>query len=264
MAALVELIVLASSAVGATGLLSNDTPVSMPSIFAPASTPAFAIRTLSYFVLGICAVIFIVVSGVLTYCVIRFRRRPGDEGREPPQVYGSNQIELAWTVVPLLIVVIMFLATARYIFGIQRLQPSPSGLQATIIGNQWWWEIRYPDLGIVTANELHVPVSDPANPTPVFLTLQSADVIAQGDLRLCTGGGLGGVDWGYRHGDLGASYVRGGDGQHAECPLRGLDHAGGGADRGEDLQLAGDDIRRPPPLRDADALLSGLPVGTKP
>ena len=64
----------------------------------------------------------------------------------------------------------------------------------------------------------------------------------------------------YRHGGLGASYVRGGDGQHAECPLRGLDHAGGGADRGEDLQLAGDDIRRPPALRDADALLSGLPV----
>jgi cytochrome c oxidase subunit II len=177
MAVLVELMVLAASAVGATGLFSNDTPVSTPSIFTPASTPAFAIRHLSYFVLGICAVIFIVVSGLLTYCIIRFRRRPGDEGREPPQVYGSNQIELAWTVVPVLIVVIMFLATARYIFGIQRLPPSPSGLQATIIGNQWWWEIRYPDLGIVTANELHVPVSDPANPMPIFLTLQSADVI---------------------------------------------------------------------------------------
>ena len=60
---------------------------------------------------------------MLTYSVIRFRRRPGDEGREPPQVYGSNQIELAWTVVPVLIVVILFLATARYIFGIERLQP---------------------------------------------------------------------------------------------------------------------------------------------
>jgi cytochrome c oxidase subunit 2 len=175
-AALVGLLVLACSAVGATGLLSNDIPVSTPSIFAPASTLAFAIRDLSYFVLGICAVIFIVVSGVLTYCIIRFRRRPGDEGREPPQVYGSNQIELAWTVVPVLIVVILFLATARYIFGVERLRP-PHGLQVTIIGNQWWWEIRYPDLGIITANELHVPVSDPANPAAVFLTLQSADVI---------------------------------------------------------------------------------------
>jgi len=45
------------------------------------------------------------------------------------------------------------------------------------VGNQWWWEIRYPGLGIVTANELHVPVSDAARPTPTFITLESADVI---------------------------------------------------------------------------------------
>ena len=176
-AALVSVIALVSSAVGATGSLSHDGPVSTPSIFAPVSTPAFAIRDLSYFVLGICAVIFVVVSGLLTYSLVRFRRRRGDEAREPPQIYGSNQIELAWTVVPVLIVVILFLATARYIFGIQGVQPSPNALEATIVGHQWWWEIRYPQLGIITANELHVPVSDPANPTPIFLTLESADVI---------------------------------------------------------------------------------------
>ena len=151
--------------------------VQAPSIFAPASTPAFAIRDLSWFVLGICAVIFVVVGGLLTYSVIRFRRRPGEESGEPPQVYGSSQIELAWTVVPVLIVVILFLATARYIFGIEGLQPTPNALQVTVVGHQWWWEIRYPDLGIVTANELHVPVSDQRDSTPTFLTLQSADVI---------------------------------------------------------------------------------------
>ena len=47
----------------------------------------------------------------------------------------------------------------------------------TIVGNQWWWEIRYPKLGVVTANELHVPVSDPGSPTPTFVTLESVDVI---------------------------------------------------------------------------------------
>jgi cytochrome c oxidase subunit II len=146
-------------------------------MFAPTSTPAFAIRDLSYFVLGICAAIFIVVAGFLGYSLIRFRRRPADADREPPQVYGSDQIELAWTVVPVLIVVILFLATARYIFGIQGLQATPSALNVTVVGHQWWWEIRYPDLGIVTANELHVPVSDAASPTPIFLTLESADVI---------------------------------------------------------------------------------------
>jgi hypothetical protein len=165
-AAIVGLMALASSAVGATEPLGNPTAVSTPSIFAPVSTPAFAIRDLSYFVLGICAVIFIVVAGLLAYSLIRFRRRPADADREPPQVYGSNQIELAWTVVPVLIVVILFLATARYIFGIEGLQATPNALQITVVGHQWWWEIRYPDLGIITANELHVPASDPANPTP--------------------------------------------------------------------------------------------------
>jgi cytochrome c oxidase subunit 2 len=151
--------------------------VQTPSIFAPASTPAYAIRDLSSLVLGIAAVIFLVVAGLLAYGVVRFRRRAGDDGREPPQVYGSNQIELAWTVVPFLIVVVLFLATARYIFGIEGQEPGPHALHVTVVGHQWWWEIRYPDLGIVTANELHVPLSDSAEPTPTFLGLQSADVI---------------------------------------------------------------------------------------
>ena len=151
--------------------------VPTPSMFAPTSTPALAIRELAWLALGICAAIFLVVAGLHTYNILRFRRRAGDAGREPPQVYGSNQIELAWLVVPLLIVVVLFLATARYIFGIEGLRPRPEALQITVVGHQWWWEIRYPDLGIVTANELHVPVRDPADPTPTFLTLQSADVI---------------------------------------------------------------------------------------
>jgi cytochrome c oxidase subunit II len=148
-----------------------------PSIFAPVSTPAFAIRELAFFVLGITGVIFLLVAGLTAYTLVRFRRRRGDDGREPAQVYGSVQIELAWTVVPLLIVVVLFLVTARYIYAIERQSPPPAALEITIVGHQWWWEIRYPKLGIVTANELHVPVSDPARPTPAFITLQSADVI---------------------------------------------------------------------------------------
>jgi cytochrome c oxidase subunit 2 len=143
-----------------------------PSIFAPVSTPAFAIRELSVLVLAIVTVIFIVVAGLTVYAIVRYRRRPGDDGREPPQVYGSTQIELAWTVVPFLIVIVLFLTTARYIFAIEGRSPTPGALEISIVGNQWWWEIRYPGHGIVTANELHVPVGD-----PTFVTLQSADVI---------------------------------------------------------------------------------------
>ncbi len=154
-----------------------DGLVQTPSIFAPASTPAFAIRELAMFVLGITGAIFLVVAGLGVYVLVRFRRRRGDDGREPPQVYGSRQIELAWTVVPLLIVAVLFLVTARYIFGIEGRHLPADALEVTIVGHQWWWEIRYPRLGILTANELHVPVSDPAHPTPTFVTLQSADVI---------------------------------------------------------------------------------------
>jgi cytochrome c oxidase subunit 2 len=152
-------------------------PPATPSIFAPVSTPALAIRELAFFVLGITAAIFVVVAGLGLYALVRFRRRPDDDGSEPPQVYGSRQIELAWTVAPLLIVVVLFLVTARYIYGIERRVEPADALRVTIVGHQWWWEIRYPGLGIVTANELHVPVSDPSRPTPTFITLQSADVI---------------------------------------------------------------------------------------
>ena len=147
-----------------------------PSIFAPVSTPAFAIRELAMFVLGITGVIFVVVAGLGVYVLVRFRRRRGDDRTEPPQVYGSRQIELAWTVVPLLIVAVLFLVTARYIYGVEGHRSREGALEVTVIGHQWWWEIRYPTLGIVTANELHVPVSDAARPTPTFLTVQSADV----------------------------------------------------------------------------------------
>src|SRR2546422_11535587 len=91
-----------------------DSSVHLTSIFAPASTPAQAILELSWLVLWICAGIFVIVVVLLTYILIRFRRR-GVDTDEPPQVYGSNQIELAWTVIPLLTVVVLFLVTARTI-----------------------------------------------------------------------------------------------------------------------------------------------------
>src|SRR6266487_3536997 len=144
-------------------------------IFAPASTPAKSIADLSVFVLVITGIIFVVVFALLVYSVVKFRGRTTDAGREPAQVYGSTQIELAWTIVPILIVVVLFLATARVIHAIQDAPQPPGAVEVTAIGHQFWWEFRYPGLGIVTANELHIPVSDPSHPTPTFLKLLSAD-----------------------------------------------------------------------------------------
>lgn len=144
-------------------------------IFAPASTPARSITNLSVFVLVITGIIFLVVFVLLLYSIVKFRGRRVDGGREPAQVYGSMQIELAWTIIPILIVVVLFLATARVIHAVQD-APEPAGaLDVIAIGHQYWWEFRYPKLGIVTANELHIPVSDPGHPTPTFLQLLSAD-----------------------------------------------------------------------------------------
>ena len=145
------------------------------SVFDPAATPARWEFGLSMLVLGVTAGIFVVVGGLLLYSVIRFRYRESDSKREPPQVYGSTQIELSWTVIPILIVVMLFLSTTRVILDTQAAPKPSNALDVTVIGHQFWWEYRYPKLGVVTANELHIPVSDPAKPTRTYLTLLSAD-----------------------------------------------------------------------------------------
>jgi len=148
--------------------------MSPTSIFAPASTPADAIAGLSVLVIAVTGAIFTFVGGLLIYTLVRFRRLQ-DDGREPAQVYGSNQVEIAWTVVPMLIVVVLFLATARVITRVQRAAQPDDAIHVVVVGHQFWWEYRYPGLNVVTANKLHVPVSDPAHPTPTSITLLSAD-----------------------------------------------------------------------------------------
>src|SRR5262245_63324072 len=147
----------------------------MLNIFTPASTPASAIVDFSMFVLMITGLICVVVASLLVYAVVKFRATPATSDREPAQVYGSTQIELAWTVVPVLIVVVLFAATARVIHAIQDAPKPPGAIEVTVIGHQFWWEYRYPAFGVVTANELHIPVSDVSRPRPTFLTLLSAD-----------------------------------------------------------------------------------------
>jgi cytochrome c oxidase subunit 2 len=144
--------------------------MSPTSIFAPLSTPAQSIFDLSLLVLTVTGVIFVFVASLLVYSVVKFRRRKNDDGREPAQVYGSRQVEMAWTVTPVITVLVLFLATARAIFAVQE-APKPKGaLEVTVIGHQFWWEFRYPGLNVVTANEMHVPVGE-----KTFMTLLSAD-----------------------------------------------------------------------------------------
>jgi cytochrome c oxidase subunit 2 len=181
------------------------------SIFDPASPPAESIRQMSILVLAITASIFVVVEAVLFYSIFRFRRRPGEPlsgDGEPPQVYGSMPIEIAWTTAPTLIVFLLILVIGRTVWEVRRapFEPPPEGTQPlnlTVIGHQWWWEyvldtyegqpLKAADgTPLITANELHVPASNleqhkpGAQATgliatshqhrPVYLRLLSADV----------------------------------------------------------------------------------------
>lgn len=162
---------------GAAAATEPSAPAVNTSIFAPASTPATTIYQLSLFVLAITGAIYVVVGGLLVFIILRFRRRGVDSDTEPPQIYGSVQVELAWTVIPVLIVVVLFLTTARVIFAIQDAPEPKEAIDVTAVGHQFWWEFNYPKLGIHAVNEMHVPVSNPRSPTPTFMTLLSADVM---------------------------------------------------------------------------------------
>ncbi len=162
---------------GDWGMGESNAKIPPSSIFNPVSTPAREIDTVAFFVIAITAVIFLIVASMLAYSVIRFRARPGDDSREPAQVYGSNPIEFAWTTVPILIVFVLILVTARTIYMIQAAPRPPGALSVHVIGHQWWWEFRYPALGIVTANELHVESADVAHSFWVPRLAGKTDVI---------------------------------------------------------------------------------------
>jgi len=121
----------------------------------PKSDLGFAIDHLFTGIFGWAVGVFVVVEGLLLYALIRFRARPGAPAPKP--THGHTALEITWTLAPVLILVMVAVPTIRTIFQTQA--PAPAGaLKVQVIGHQWWWEYRYPDLGVVTANELHLPV----------------------------------------------------------------------------------------------------------
>lgn len=139
------------------------------STLAPASGYAREIDGLFGTVFQLMLLVFVVVEVLLLYTIIRHRHRPG--AAEPRHTHGHTVLEIAWTIAPALILVFVAVPTIRTIFRTQA--PAPAGaLKVQVIAHQWWWEYRYPDLGVITANELHVPVG-----RTVDLEMTSADVI---------------------------------------------------------------------------------------
>src|SRR5512140_2011167 len=114
-------------------------------------------------------IVFVLVEVVLVYTIFKFRHREG--GPAPRQIHGNAVLEITWTAIPALILVFIAVPTVRTIFQNQRTAPG-NALQVEVIGHQWWWEFRYPQLGIVTANELYLPIGKTVN-----FSLRTRDVL---------------------------------------------------------------------------------------
>jgi len=114
-------------------------------------------------------VVFVIVESLLIYTILKYRRRPG--GPEPRHVHGNTLMEITWTLAPVLILVLIAVPTVRTIFKTQAKAPAGS-LEVEVIGHQWWWEFRYPQYGVTTANELYLPQGRPVN-----FALRTADVL---------------------------------------------------------------------------------------
>jgi len=134
----------------------------------PAGPVAQKQADLFWLVFWIAVVVFVLVEGMLVYALWRFRRRSAAD--KPKQVHGNTRLEIAWTIIPALLLAGVAVPTVGTIFD---LAESPQGaMRVEITGHQWWWEVRYPDLSVVTANEVHIPTGQ-----PITFSLESKDVI---------------------------------------------------------------------------------------
>jgi cytochrome c oxidase subunit 2 len=156
--------------VGALGLVLAACTQELPyNTLAPAGPVAEQQADLYWLVFWIATGVFVIVEGLLVVAMIRFRRRSDDD--RPRQIHGNTRLEIAWTIVPALLLAGVAVPTVAGIFQLAS-RPQGDVLEVDVTGHQWWWEVRYPDLGIVTANEIHVPTD-----RPVAFNLTSKDVI---------------------------------------------------------------------------------------
>ena len=134
----------------------------------PVTPQGLAISNLFNLALALSALILALVVGLLLVAIPRYRERPG--APEPPQIHGNRNLEIFWTATPALLLTVIFFLTLRTMHVVDA--AAPGALRVQVLGWQWWWEYRYPELGVVTANELHVPVG-----VPLELELTGGDVI---------------------------------------------------------------------------------------
>ena len=170
-------------AVAATtlGACSGDDPTNLARVVGgdvpqnslnPAGPIAEKVDSLFWLVFWLGTAVFVLVSLALVFAVLRFRERKG-KPRQVRQVHGNTKLEIAWTILPALLLAAVAVPTLSTLFEVRTAPAAEdNALEIEVIGHQWWWEFRYPDYGFVTANEMHIPTG-----RPVYLKMTSADVI---------------------------------------------------------------------------------------
>jgi cytochrome c oxidase subunit 2 len=143
----------------------------------PKGEEAEQIDRLWQIVLGLATFVFVVVNAALVIAIIRFRRRKGDT-TEPKQIHGNTRLEIAWTILPAVILAVLAVPTVQTLFELRAVPEGDDVLTVKVTGHQWWWEFEYPGFvtsdgrTLKTANELHIPAG-----VTTYLELTSADVI---------------------------------------------------------------------------------------
>lgn len=122
---------------------------------------------------GIMTFVVLVVAILYLYVVIRYRERPGQRDDQiPEQVEGNKKLEVLWTVVPILLLVILAIPTIATTFHQAKMPEEEDAVRVHVTGYQYWWGFEYPEYGVSTANEVHIPVG-----RPIEFTMESHDVI---------------------------------------------------------------------------------------
>ncbi|KSU84944.1 cytochrome c oxidase subunit II [Fictibacillus enclensis] len=128
----------------------------------------------SLMVLSLAIMIFVllVVFVIYVFVIIKFRKRKGDD-TIPEQVEGNHLLEILWTAIPILLLIILAVPTVMQTFDLSaKDKPKKGELALKVTGHQYWWEFEYPKEEIITSQELVLPVN-----TKVHVELSSADVI---------------------------------------------------------------------------------------
>jgi cytochrome c oxidase subunit 2 len=143
-------------------------------VFDPISPQGKDISDLFIFVLVLGAIVYTLVCGLLIFGMIRGRRRARHEG-DPRQVSGNNKLEFAWTAAPAVLLIALYIPVVMVMNSSDPAATASKEVKdkpdVIVIGHQWWWEYQYPNSGVVTANEFHLPEGK-----RVLVHLKSADV----------------------------------------------------------------------------------------